>query len=305
MPVKVAVIGSVNMDLIFRVPRSPSDGETLRGHEFLTAPGGKGANQAVAAARLGAQVTFIGAVGSDPFGATLLARLRDEGVATDRARISSNAATGVALILVQDSGENSIVVALGANDTLAPEDLALHTDVLSDADVLLLQLEAPTETVDEAIRLGKAHGCLVVLDAAPPSQRYPSRLGEVDILTPNETEAMALLPGVRISDLDSAREAALALLGRGAAMVALKLGAQGCLLADSSGAVHVPALSVTAVDTTAAGDAWTAGFAIARAEGRPPEEAARFANACGALAATRLGAQPSLPRREEVCAALA
>lgn len=300
MAAKVAVIGSVNMDLVVRVPRAPRDGETLRGTEFLTAPGGKGANQAVAAARLGAEVTFIGAVGKDAFGAELLAGLARDGVDTGRVRIRDEAPTGVALILVQDSGENSIVVALGANDSLAPADLQAHEDVLSAADVLLLQLEAPIETVDEAIRLGKAHGCLVVLDAAPPSERYPSRLGEVDVLTPNETEASALLQGARVAGLESARDAALRLLERGPGAVALKLGAQGCLIADPSGVCHVPALGVDAVDTTAAGDAWTAGFAIARAEGLPPEEAGRFANACGALAATRLGAQPSLPAREEV-----
>lgn len=287
------------MDLIFRVDRMPSPGETITGREFLTAHGGKGANQAVAAARLGARVAFLGAVGSDAHGRALLEALTAEGIDTSRTSVVRDA-TGAALILVDQTGQNTIVVALGANGAPGPDYVEANAEALAASDVLLLQLEMRIETVDEAIRIGRAADTLVVLDLAPARERFPDRLPEVDVLTPNETEASALLRCGPIGDIEDARDAVAAMQALGPRIVALKLGARGAVVGCGGLIEHTPAFPVQAVDTTACGDAWTAGFAIALAEGASPAGAARFANACGAAAATTLGAQPSLPTRERV-----
>lgn len=300
MAARIAVIGNINCDFVFRVPRLPRPGETLAGSAFFTAAGGKGANQAVAAARLGAQVSFVGCVGADTTGADMLSHLRADGVDICRVRTDPKEATGSALIMVQDSGENSIVVAFGANLAIGPEHLAEHRELLQNCDALMLQQEMRIETVSEAIRIGKEAGCWVILDPAPAREDLPAAWREVDVLSPNETEAESILNSLGL-DAPSDLEAAAALLRRqGPKAVALKAAARGSFVADGAGAVAVPSFPVEAIDSTAAGDAYTAGLAVALCEGASLVEAARFGNACGALAATRMGAQPSMPTRAEV-----
>lgn len=300
MAARIAVIGNINCDFVFRVPRLPRPGETLAGSAFFTAAGGKGANQAVAAARLGAQVSFVGCVGADTTGADMLSHLRADGVDICRVRTDPKEATGSALIMVQDSGENSIVVAFGANLAIGPEHLAEHRELLQNCDALMLQQEMRIETVSEAIRIGKEAGCRVILDPAPAREDLPAAWREVDVLSPNETEAESILNSLGL-DAPSDLEAAAALLRRqGPKAVALKAAARGSFVADGAGAVAVPSFPVEAIDSTAAGDAYTAGLAVALCEGASLVEAARFGNACGALAATRMGAQPSMPTRAEV-----
>jgi ribokinase len=297
MTARVAVAGSLNMDLVVRAPRIPQPGETIIGSDFRNVPGGKGANQAVAAARLGAEVSMVGRVGHDTFAESLLENLAADGV--DHAYVTRDpkAATGVALIVVDDTGENSIVVASGANARFSPADVDLAEEALVNADVLLLQLESPLETVRRAAELARAHGAKVLLNPAPARDLPDGLLSLVDVLIPNETEA-ALLTDRSVRSEEHARGAAEALLASGVETVIVTLGEQGALLAREGTFTLVPAFQVEAVDTTAAGDAFVGGFAIALAEGRPLQEAVRWGNAAGALAATKMGAQPSLPTRE-------
>ncbi|MBN1979771.1 MAG: ribokinase [Anaerolineae bacterium] len=301
MAARVAVVGSLNMDLIARAPRIPQPGETILGGDFCTAPGGKGANQAVAAARLGAQVSMVGRVGSDAFAQTLLASLAAAGVDHRHVIQDAQAATGVALIVVDDRGQNSIVVAPGANARLSPADVDAARAAIAAAGVLLLQLESPLEAVARAAELAHAHGVTVVLNPAPARKLPTALLALVDVLVPNESET-AILAGLPDGVQVEAQAMALLDLGVGAAL--LTLGERGALLAQPGSIEHVPAFRVTPVDTTAAGDAFVGGFAAALAEGRSPVEAVRWGCAAGALATTKLGAQPSLPTRQEVEALL-
>jgi len=304
MATHVAVVGSLNMDLVARAPRIPRPGETIIGGDFQTAPGGKGANQAVAAARLGAKVSMVGRVGRDAFAVALLDNLAAAGV--DHAHVTQDpdAATGVALIVVDDAGENSIVVASGANMRLSPADVDAAEPVIAEADVCLLQLESPLEVVTRAAEVARAHGVTVVLNPAP-ARPLPGRLlSLVDILVPNESET-ALLTGRPIDGLAAAEEAARALREMGVGTVILTLGERGALLAQEGGAERFPAFRVAPVDTTAAGDAFLGGLAVALGEGRGLAEAVRWGNAAGALATTRMGAQPSLPTRSALEALLA
>jgi ribokinase len=301
MAARVAVVGSLNMDLIARTPRIPQPGETILGSEFCTAPGGKGANQAVAAARLGAQVSMVGRVGSDAFAQPMLASLTAAGVDHRHVIQDAQAATGVALIVVDDGGQNSIVVAPGANARLSPADVDAARAAIAAAHVLLLQLESPLEAVTRAAELAHAHGVTVVLNPAPARELPAELLALVDVLVPNESET-AILTGLPASGQAEVQAAALLELGVGAAL--LTLGERGALLARPEGTKHVPAFRVTPVDTTAAGDAFVGGFAAALAEEKSPIEAVRWGCAAGALATTKLGAQPSLPTRQEVEALL-
>jgi len=296
MPARVTVAGSLNMDLVVRAPHIPEPGETIIGGEFRTVPGGKGANQAVAAARLGAQVTLVGRVGGDAFGGLLLDNLAAAGVDHTFVTRDPQAATGVALIEVDDAGQNSIVVVSGANRRLSPADVAAAA-AIGVADVLLLQLESPLETVTRAAQVAHAQGVTVILNPAPARPVPDGLLGLVDVLIPNESET-ALLTGLPVGDQEEAQAAAAALRRMGVATVILTLGGRGALLAYEGGAELFPAFDVTPVDTTAAGDAFVGGLAVALAEGRPLQEAVRWGNAAGALATTRLGAQPSLPTRQ-------
>jgi len=297
MPARVTVVGSLNMDLVVRAPRIPRPGETIIGGEFRTVPGGKGANQAVAAARLGAQVAMVGRVGGDAFGGLLLENLAAAGVDHTFVTRDPQAATGVALIEVDDAGQNSIVVVSGANMRLAPADVEAAAAAIGVADVLLLQLESPLETVTRAAQVAHARGVTVILNPAPARPVPAGLLGLVDVLIPNESET-ALLTGLPVGDQEEAQAAAAALRRMGVATVILTLGERGALLAYEGGAELFPAFDVTPVDTTAAGDAFVGGLAVALAEGRPLREAVRWGNAAGALATTRLGAQPSLPTRQ-------
>ncbi len=299
MPAHITVVGSLNMDLVVRVPRMPMPGETIIGSDARTIPGGKGANQAVAAARLGAQVTMVGRVGDDGFGQTLWEGLGQEGIDATHVRQDPQAVTGLALIALDNSGQNQIIVAPGANARLSPPDIEAAAPALNNADILVCQLETPLQTVTRAIELAHARQIGVLLNPAPAQPLPPELLRQIDYLIPNESES-TVLAGFQITGLPSAEKAAASLLAQGVGTVIITLGARGALLATPENTVHIPAYEVTVVDTTAAGDAFIGGFAVARAEGRPLEEAVRFGSAAGALAVTRLGAQPSLPRRSEV-----
>jgi ribokinase len=295
----ILVVGSLNMDLVVRAPRHPQPGETLLGGDFATFPGGKGANQAVAAARLGAPVRMIGRVGVDAFGDALLATLAADGVDTAHISRDHKAATGVALITVNAEGQNTIVVASGANFRVTPEDVSSAEADFESAAVVVAQLECPLPAVGRAVKLARAHGAQVVLNPAPappPPLRSlpPELLAGVDYLIPNQNE-LALLTG-----LDDVREAARALRASGVRCVVVTLGEAGVLVLDEAGEVALPAHSVQVADTTAAGDAFVGAFATALLQGRSAREAARWGNAAGAAAVTRAGAQPSLPTREEL-----
>jgi ribokinase len=299
---KIVVVGSSNTDMVVQVRHLPAPGETVLGGAFVMAAGGKGANQAVAAARLGAQVTFVARVGQDVFGERALAGFEREGISTQHIIADPEAASGVALITVDSAGENSITVAPGANARLSPEDVEGARAAIKDADVLLLQLEVPLETVQTAAELAHQAGVRVILNPAPApaSPLPPTLLAYVDVLTPNEKEASDL-----VGASESPEKAARGLLQHGVGAVVITLGARGALIAVPQDEQHVAGFAVEAVDTTAAGDAFNGGLAVALAEGQPLAEAVRFANACGALATTRLGAQPSLPTEDEVAALLA
>lgn len=294
----VVAFGSINMDLVCRVDRLPLPGETIPGGAFFSVPGGKGANQAAACARLGAEVRMVGRVGDDAFGSTLLAGLSGLGVDV-RSVIPTPGPSGVALILVADSGENSIVVVPGANGRVGAADLDRLDEALAGAQTLLLQLEVPLQAVVEAARRAHAHGVRVILDPAPAYPLTEELYRLVDVLTPNEVECSALV-GFPVHDLPFAEHAANVLVERGVRQVVIKLGARGAYLHDGKGGELVPGFPVDALDTTAAGDAFNGALAVALGSGRSLREAVRFANAAGAISATRQGAQPSMPARREV-----
>jgi ribokinase len=289
----IVVVGSLNMDLVVRSPRHPQPGETLLGTEFHTFPGGKGANQAVAAARLGGQVKMIGRVGADAFGDALIQTLSQDGVYTRHIARLQDAPTGVALITVDAAGQNTIVVVPGANGELSPPDLLAAESAFETASVVVMQLEIPLLTVAYAADLARRHGACVVLNPAP-AQPLGTTLKQVDVLIPNQPEA-ALLTGAA-----SARDAAKRLRASGVRSVIVTLGEEGVLVVEGETETHLPPHCVSVVDTTAAGDAFVGAFAVALAEGRSTREAAAWGNAAGALAVTRAGAQPSLPSRAEL-----
>jgi ribokinase len=299
MGAKIAVVGSLNMDLVVRAPHMPIPGETVIGSDFRTIPGGKGANQAVAAARLEAEVTMIGRVGDDDFGPAQLRNLGELGIDTTHVIVDSEAATGIALITLDASGQNSIVLAPGANMRLREEDISAARCAIVQSDVLVLQLESPLEVVVYAIDMAHAEGVKVILNPAPAQPVPKETLAKLDYLIPNESET-ALLTGIEVAGINSAKEAAERLRGEGVGTVILTLGDRGAYLASAEESVHVPGYEVEVVDTTAAGDAFVGGFAVALAEDKSLAEAVRWGNAAGALATTKLGAQPSLPTRGEV-----
>jgi ribokinase len=299
----LAVVGSLNMDFVVSVDRLPAPGETVLGRDFRTIPGGKGANQACAAGRLGAagvDVRMIGRVGYDVFADHLKASLSAAGVDTSAVFATRSQATGVALIWVDRAGQNSIVVASGANHALAAADVEAMRRVFHGAKLALFQLESPLDTVAAALALAREEGLLTVLDPAPAHRLAPALLALVDLLTPNESEALLLLgrPAARVT-LAQAPELARALLLMGPRAVVLKLGDQGCFYADGREQIHVPAFAVEARDATAAGDVFNGALAVALAEGRGMEAALRFACAAAALSVTRPGAQSSIPTRAE------
>ncbi len=301
MAVKVVVVGSANMDMVAFTPKLPAPGETVLGTRFEMACGGKGANQAVACAFLGAETWFIGRVGTDAFGDMLLRSFHQAGVHTQFVRRDEETPSGVALIFVDEQGQNEIVVTPGANGRVSPKDMEVARTVWDDAKALLVQLEIPPDTVGYAIGEAARRDLLVVLNPAPaPRQPLPDEwFGLVNVWTPNEREAEGIT-GISVTDLDSAERAAKALLDKGAKAVVLTLGANGSLAVTPELVRHFPAFPVQAVDATAAGDAFAAALTVRLAEGAPLGEAVVFANAAGAIACTKFGAQPSMPTRSEV-----
>jgi len=295
----IVVIGSSNTDMIIRVDRIPRPGETLLGGEFLTAAGGKGANQAVGAARAGGKVTFIARVGRDGLGEDAVAGLQRDGINVEWVVRDPAAASGVALIFVAKSGENSIAVAGGANAKLSPADVRDAAAAISSAALLVAQLETPLPTVRAAAALAAKAGIPVILNPAPAQPLPDPLLKFVSILTPNETEA-EVLTGIKVNDPARAAHAAANLRARGVRTVIITLGSRGAYLADVHGQQVVPGFKVKAVDTTAAGDVFNGALAVALAEGKVLPAAVRFANAAAALSVTRRGAQPSAPTRAHI-----
>lgn len=299
MPAKVVVVGSLNMDLVTRASRLPRAGETLIGQTFSTVPGGKGANQAVASARLGAKVAMVGCVGSDAYGTQLRDALRVEGI--DCQAVSTvGGSSGVALIVVDDSSQNAIVIVAGSNGALTPASLQAFDAVLQAADVVVCQLEVPMDTVGFTLKRGRELGKTVILNPAPASEPLPAEwYASIDYLIPNESEATAL-SGITVDSLDSAKLAASQLIKAGAGKVIITLGSQGALFTDGQTFEHLLAPKVKAVDTTAAGDTFVGGFAAALASGKSEAEAIRFGQVAAALSVTRAGAQPSIPTLHDV-----
>lgn len=299
MPANVVVIGSLNMDLVTRAPRLPVGGETLIGHSFATVSGGKGANQAVAAARLGAQVAMVGCVGNDDYGVQLRDALLAERIDCQAVSVVEDS-SGVALIVVDDNSQNAIVIVAGANGAMTPAVIDRFDAVLQAADVVICQLEIPDATVGHALKRARALGKTVILNPAPASRPLPADwFTAIDYLIPNESEASAL-SGLPVDSLKSAEKAASHLIAMGAGKVIITLGAQGSLFANGQGFEHFPAPKVKAVDTTAAGDTFVGGFAAALAAGKSEAEAIRYGQIAAALSVTRAGAQPSIPTLSDV-----
>lgn len=295
----VLVVGSANMDVVMRVGQPPRPGETVLARGSRLDPGGKGGNQAVAAARLGAPVRLVAGLGDDVFGRALADAFRREGIDLCPVPSARSHPTGSASIWVDDAGQNAIIVNLGANGAVSPADIEGMERHFRWADVVLVQLEMALESVETALMMARRHGCVSVLDPGPAQPLGGDFLSLPTIVSPNETEAEALA-GVPVDSVEAAGGAAEALLDRGARAVILKLGSRGCLYAaPGSGCVHAPAFRVRAVDAVAAGDAFTAGLGLAWQDGGE-RFALRLANACGALAATTPGAQSSMPRARDV-----
>jgi len=296
---KIVIVGSSNMDLVVKSPRIPAKGETILGGDFIMTPGGKGANQAVAAAKLGAEVYFVAKLGDDIFGRQSLSNFQKVAVHTEYVVQTNEAPSGVALITVDDAGDNVIVVAPGANLKLSPEDVKQAQSVIASSGAVAAQLEVPLETVEFAARLANDAGVPFILDPAPAQKLSDEFLKKVDVLTPNETEA-EILTGIKVTDENSALAAAKDLLQHGVKAVILTMGAQGYLLATNDAAEFVPSVKVDAVDATAAGDAFTGSLGVGLAQGKTLSDAALFANHVAALSVTKMGAQSSMPDAEQV-----
>ena len=290
---KIVVVGSSNTDMVVRSEHLPVRGETVLGEKFIMTAGGKGANQAVAAARLGAEVTFVVRLGQDVFGDRALADYQAEGIKTDYIVRDDEEASGVALIVVDEAAENIIAVAPGANGRLSAEDVHAAEPAIKDADGVLLQLEIPLEAVRAAIELAQRHDVRVILNPAPARALPADVLRGVDVLTPNENEAAKLIG----EQVDSALEA---LIAHGVGSVVMTCGAEGCEVLSDGKRQHVSGFHVEAVDTTGAGDCFNGALAVALARGLKMADAARYANAAAALAVTRFGAQVAMPTDEEV-----
>ena len=297
---EILVVGSINLDMVVRSPRIPGPGENVCGAEFRMVPGGKGANQAVAARRLGSPTTLLGCLGTDFFAGFLLERLEAAGIDTSLVRRTGERPTGVALIVVEEStGVNTIVVDRGANMALSVEDLDALEGCYQGASAALFQLEIPTEVVREGARRAREQGVTAILDAGPPRGVDLPFLKGFDVVSPNRDE-LSDIAGEAVADVEGAERASRRLIGEGIPTVVVKMGGEGSVLVTGDGSWHVPAFEVETVDTTAAGDAFTAALATALGDGMELLDAVRFANAAGAVAVTVLGAQPSMPERGQV-----
>lgn len=296
--VSIVVLGGINMDLITYAPRLPGAGETLVGHSFITMPGGKGANQAVACARLGVDTKMVGRVGNDNFGEELLQILGAEGVDTAAIEVDVDNSTGLAIISVDDSAENSIIVIPGANHALNGDDVARCEGLLSDAKVIVLQNEVPLEVNMEIAHEAHNRGIPVILDPAPARTLPEELFQHITVITPNEVEAEALV-GFPIHSETDAAKASTMLRGLGVSKVVIKMGQRGAYFDSENGSGMIPAFEMEAVDTVAAGDAFNGGIASALIAQQPFEECVRWGSAAGALAVTKRGAMPSLPHRNE------
>lgn len=296
---KVVVFGSANMDLVARVGRMPDPGETVMGDEFLTLFGGKGANEAVAAARLGAEVTLVACVGDDAFGQSYLAQLSREGVNTRLVRVEENLPTGCALITVQAGGENTIVVCPGANSAVSPAHIRLASEVAASADMLLVQYEIPAESVREVIRMANSSGVPVAINVSPVPDRIDFGDGYVDYLIVNEVETERMT-GIAPEDEESLAGAAAALHRLGGKAVVITRGPDSTFVSAAGLQALVPTVAVVPVDTVGAGDTFAGALATALSDGLPLQQAAGFANRAAAFATTRVGAQTSMPTREQM-----
>ncbi|RLM16331.1 ribokinase [Gibbsiella quercinecans] len=300
---KLVVLGSINADHILNVEQFPTPGETVIGKQYKVAFGGKGANQAVAAGRSGANIAFIACVGGDDIGARIRQQLAADRIDTRPVEAIADSTTGVALIFVNGEGENVIGINAGANAAVTPDYLGRHRQTIIDAEALLMQLESPLETVIAAANLAKQHHTQVILNPAPARDLPDALLAMIDIITPNETEAQRLT-GVAVNSDEDAARAAQALHGKGIATVIITLGRRGVWLSEGGNGRRVPGFSVQAVDTIAAGDTFNGALVTALLEGRPMGNAVQFAHAAAAIAVTRPGAQPSVPWRQEIDAFL-
>ena len=295
----ILVFGSINMDLTTYVPKLPRPGETLQGSSYITVPGGKGSNQAVACARLGAKTFFVGRVGKDTFGPEVLGIVKNEGVDISQVINDPKNSTGLAVISVDETAENSIIIISGANIALDNSDVERAKSLMADANVLMLQLEASLEATFKTAKAASQKGLKVILDPAPaypiPQEVFPF----VDFITPNEVETEALV-GFKPANQEDAARAAIALKEKGVRTAIIKMGSQGAFYDSPEGSGFVCAFKVNAIDTVAAGDAFNAGLAVAISEGKSVPEAVRWGAAAGAIATTRMGALPSMPNRDEM-----
>ena len=298
-PKKILVIGSSNTDMVIKTQSFPVPGETILGGRFLMNAGGKGANQAVAASRLGGMVTFIGKIGDDIFGKQAVQQLEDEGINVNFVAVDPENPSGVAMITVDRKAENTIVVAPGSNGTLSPEDFNKALSELSDAEFVLMQLEIPIPTVEYIARIAAQNQKKVILNPAPAAELSDELLQNLYIITPNETEA-ELLTGIKVTDQKSALKAASVLHEKGVEIVIITMGAAGAFLLINGESEIIKAPKVEAVDTTAAGDTFNGALVVALSEGKTMKESIAFANKAAAISVTRIGAQSSVPFRKEI-----
>lgn len=296
---KITVLGSTNTDMVIKSARLPVPGETVIGKGFMMTPGGKGANQAVAVARLGGRVTFITKTGNDLFGRQSIELFSDENINTDYILSDPSNPSGVALISVDSFGENCIIVEPGANGSLSPEDVDNAKEAIEQADLLLMQLEIPMETVIQAATMAKAKGVKVILNPAPAQFLPNELLSNTSIIIPNRTEA-EILSGIKVTDWASAKLAAKIISEKGISTVIITLSSSGALLKDGEDIYEIEAPMVEAVDTTAAGDTFCGALAVALAEGRNIVDSVKFANECASVTVTKMGAQISIPYRAEI-----
>ena len=305
MTPNVVVVGSANMDLVVRAHRAPGAGETVQGRSLDYLPGGKGANQAVAAARLGARTYMVCRVGDDSLGEPVRRNLIENGVDISHVRVATGTPQGLAIIIVDDEGQNRIVLAAGSNGALVPDDIDQAASVFTPGSLVLLQNEISLETTIRAAQVAKAAGAAVLWNPAPAPDGLPDEMiGCVDVLLPNETEAECLT-GIAVRDSQEARRAAAAIVAKGIPNVVITLGERGALWCNREETFEVPSFAVSVVDTTAAGDTFAGALAVALAEGRDARDAMRFACGAAALAVTKLGAQPGIPTRAQLEAFLA